>query len=108
MKVVWDVRSEEHWVDALTCAIIGLAVYDYESALRRKKWLSDPKSTDEIQRRIKSGDRYYAEWSRTLELRRTWDVIKECEEFFRSDWFMMLCECDGERMIRNIQTLAGV
>jgi hypothetical protein len=34
-------------------------------------------------------------------------VIADCESFFRSEWFMVLCEMDGGAMIRGIRSRCG-
>jgi IS1 family transposase len=30
-------------------------------------------------------------------------TIRDCEDFFRSEWFMFLCDINGEHLIKTIQ-----
>ena len=30
-------------------------------------------------------------------------TIRECEEFFKSEWFMFLCDINGEHLMKTIQ-----
>ena len=30
-------------------------------------------------------------------------MVKDCEDFFRSDWFKMLTDVDGEMILRKLQ-----
>jgi len=31
------------------------------------------------------------------------ETIAECEDFFRSTWFSILCGLDGEQLLRNLK-----
>ena len=66
----------------LTNAIIITAANDYRAALRRLK--RNPHS--EVARR----------------------TISEVERFFRSDWYRLLTEVNGEYLIRRIREEVGV
>lgn len=101
-------RPREHWVDGLSFAIVELAVEDYAKALKGVKRYSDPKTTDEIMRRKKSKTRGYAESARLQSLHQWEYVVHECEEFFRSEWFEMLCEYNGDRIMKTIRRRVGV
>ena len=35
-------------------------------------------------------------------------VKKECEHFFRSEWFVTLCNLDGDTLIRKLSTMQEV
>ena len=61
--------------EELANAIIIQAVKDYRTALRKK--CSSHKSDDY--------------------------KIKECEKFFRSEWYRILTKVDGEMLIRKLQ-----
>ena len=75
-------------VDALRFAIVKQAVLDYDSA---SKWLRKhpPKGNDD--------------YSRVCSRNARQGVKIECEKFFRSQWYAMLCDIDGEVMMRTIR-----
>ncbi len=31
------------------------------------------------------------------------ETITECEQFFQSTWFSMLCDLDGEKLLRDVK-----
>ena len=73
--------SEEHsdavtWEEELANAIIIQAVKDYRAALRDKK-----KSHQELREH----------------------KIRECEKFFRSEWFEILTKLNGELLLNRLQ-----
>ena len=62
-------------------AVALQAVYDYEAALKGN---------------IHKRDR-----------QRIGDVVKSCEEFFKSEWFYELCGLDGEQVMNIIKERVG-
>lgn len=101
-------RPREHWVNLLRFSIVEQAVYDYEDALIGARKYACAEGLDEIMSRkrknpltIKQAD---ALRQQTLNLHNR--TIAECEMFFRSDWCKMLCDYDGERIIKAIRKRA--
>jgi hypothetical protein len=68
------------WMD-LAGSIILKAVDDYRRAMRKV-------------RRCPGAEKSQAQ-------------IRECERFFRSDWFRVLTEVDGEDLIRQLRSEAA-
>ena len=65
----------------LAQAIIVKAVHDYRKALRGHGY-------------------YYPSASKFIVASQ---IIAECEQFFRSDWFMVLTNLDGEMLIEKLR-----
>lgn len=74
------VNYNKEGFENLANAIIVQAVKDYRKALRG--FSSDGKSDT--------------------------DVVAECERFFRSEWFSVLTNADGEYLITNIRKEFGI
>jgi hypothetical protein len=70
----------EKGLEALANSIIIQAVTDYRKALKRFSLNGESKTT----------------------------VIAECERFFRSEWFMILTNVDGEYLITTIRKEYGL
>ncbi|MEG2521270.1 MAG: hypothetical protein RSA49_00140 [Anaerovoracaceae bacterium] len=68
-------KLENKGFKALAIAIVNSAVDDYKKAIRGKK--AEPRSTPG-------------------------QTKSECEGFFKSDWFMMLSDMDGPRIISKL------
>ena len=71
----------------LTNTIVIQAATDYEKALRTFDKIRDKKS------------KVYYQALKTK---------SECEKFFRLRWFKQLCDLDGEKLIKDLQTAATV
>ena len=67
--------KRDKWVDEVAGAIILQAAKDYRSALRGE----------------------------TVDHKAPEIMIKECEKFFRSEWFSLLTKLKGETLIRKLQ-----
>lgn len=64
----------------LRIAIISCAAHDYQRAYKKTKRAGD--YTDAAAR------------------------LKECERFFRSEWFRTLCDLDGEKFMEQLRAAA--
>lgn len=75
-------------IENLRFAIVKQAILDYEGAL---KWLrkhgNHVEQTQGYQHSLNT-----RKWTK-----------EECEYFFKSEWFGMLCDIDGEVMMRTIR-----
>lgn len=65
-----------NWCNTLANAIIEQAVSDYRDSLRGKR-----------------ADKYVS----------VEDMLKDCEKFFKSEWFSILTKIDGERLMKKLQ-----
>lgn len=99
------VKDDDNWVDALSAAIVEQAIWDYEDALEGIRDFSDPAMTETIMQRKRKKKITYeqADRERCMRLRYWHRMKKDCEEFFRGQWFEMLCDHDGERIMQEIQ-----
>lgn len=73
-------------LEALRFAIVKQAILDYDNAL---KWL----------RKHPEGVGYTYASSRNSRLH----TKMECEKFFRGQWYAMLCDIDGDSMLKMIR-----
>ena len=76
----------------LSAAIVRQAVYDYTKYLQRKRKLENRKMTDDVIEKLSF----------------LYDQIRTIEQFFRSQWFQVLCSYDGESMISAIKKKVGI
>lgn len=104
------VKDDDHWVDALSAAIVEQAIWDYEDALVCIRDFSDPAMTETIIKRKRKNKVSYeeADQERCQRLRYWYRMKKDCEEFFQGQWFEMLCDLDGERIMQEIQKRINV
>ena len=65
-----------NWCNTLANAIITQAVSDYRDSLRGKR----------------------ADKNISVE-----SMLKDCEKFFKSEWFTILTKINGERLMRELQ-----
>lgn len=73
--------------ETLANAIILQAVRDYRTALKTLK-------------KPIENDKHRARYHRALSVKR------DCERFFRSQWFFILCNFDGEELLKRLKVEA--
>lgn len=78
---------EKEYMENLRFAIVKQAVYDYTKAL---KWLRNPPVPQ-------FGDYFENE---KAQMERT---KSECERFFRGRWYGLLCDIDGEKLMKAVR-----
>ena len=81
-----DEKSRDGWLE-LAVEIVRMALRDYKRALRYFK------------RHGMNGSKY------------CYDMVymkRSCERFFRSQWFGILCDIDGEMLIRESEVIANM
>lgn len=81
-----DEKSRDGWLE-LAVEIVWMALRDYKRALRYFK------------RHGMNGSKYCCDM---VYLKRS------CEQFFRSQWFEILCDIDGELLIRESDAIANM
>ena len=81
-------------IHALAAAVVQQAVEDYRACIRWRSIVCEKQHT---------GNRMSAT-DRAEKVRKDCEnSMREIERFFRLDWFYTLCDCDGERVIRNLR-----
>ena len=97
--------KEVDWAKELASAIVERAALDYEEALMNLKKYADPASAKTIKpTKRKYVGRYWSpEEIRERIIISSNKTIVDCEKFFRSEWYTMLCHLDGEYVMRTIR-----
>ena len=76
-------QVQETGINNLRFEIVRRAVIDYDKALKYLRKSKNPKSNNHIAaKRMK----------------------EECERFFRSQWYAMLCDIPGEDVMKSVRT----
>lgn len=81
MKIISDIGIEN-----LRFGIVKQAIVDYDKSLKYLRKHTPPKTEFEEKEVIRCGR-----------------LKRYCEDFFRSKWFSMLCDLDGEILMQSIR-----